>query len=249
MQPNNNTFFQPPTNQPGQQNNTPLQNYSPMTPKHSPPIFLIISLVIVAILLVIACIMAFMFYAKAADYKNNTDQKISAAVDQSNKSLTSELQSKFDEQQKSPNKTYTSPAEDGSISFSYPKTWSAYILEQNNGNTALDGYFQSNFVQSTANNKNNFDLRMMVSTQSYNNVLNQYQSNIKNGSLKSSPYVDANVKNATPGVRLDGQLNTNKQGSMVIVPIRDKVLQLWTENSSSTNDFNNVVLKTLTYSP
>lgn len=245
--PPSNTYYQPPV---VPQQPMPGMPIEPPTPPRKPkqPVILIVAFVIALLLLASAGAFAFWAYAQMQDYKNNSDKKSATAVEIANKKQKEELEKEFAELEKTPNKTYTSPAQDGSISFAYPKTWSSYIIEAD-GNIPLDGFFQPNFVPNVAGDQNAYALRMQLLAQDYNSVLSQYQNNIKKGTLKSTPYVDQNVKGAATGVRLDGQLSSTKQGSMIIIPIRDKVFKLWTENNTTINDFNNTVLKTLTYSP
>jgi hypothetical protein len=51
------------------------------------------------------------------------------------------------------------------------------------------------------------------------------------------------------GVRVDGQIADNIQGSMIILPLRDKTQEIWTESNSFLPDFNNNILPNLTFSP
>lgn len=217
--------------------------------KPKPPVILIVAFVISLLLLISAGAFAGWAYMQMQDYKSNSDKKSAIAVEVANKKQKEQLQKDFAEAEKNPNKTYTSPPQDASITFAYPKTWSSYVVEQNTGNMPLDGFFQPDFVPNVAGDLNSYALRMQLLTQDYSSVLNQFQGNIKKGTLKSTPYIDQNVKGAETGVRLDGQLTTTKQGSMIIIPIRDKVLKLWTEDNKMMSDYNNIVLKTLTYSP
>lgn len=242
MQPNN-IYYQPPAQ------NDPLVGVTNVPKKPKKSIFTIIIIVLLILLFLGASAFAVWAFMQRQDYKNNSDKKAAAAVEIANKKLKEELDKQFAEAEKNPNKTYTSPSQDGNISFAYPKTWSSYVVEQNTGAMPLDGFFQPNFVPNITGDLNTYALRMQLLAQDYNSILLQYQSNIKKGTLKSTPYTDQNVKGSAVGVRLDGQLTPTKQGSMIVIPIRDKVLKLWTENSNMQGDFNNVVLKTLTFSP
>jgi hypothetical protein len=90
------------------------------------------------------------------DYKDNSDQKSATAVEAAKKSQAAELQKKFDEDYKNPNKTYQGPVSFGSVKFNYPKTWSAYV-DENSGSTPINGYFYTE-VPNFLNDYNNIVL-------------------------------------------------------------------------------------------
>lgn len=240
----------PPYNQDNSQLVTPPSNTGPVLQSNKTSLWLIISLAIAILLLVATLIFAFWAYNKMKDYKDNTDQKISVAVKTANSEQKQQLETHFAEEQKNPNKTYTSPSQYSSVKVVYPKTWSAYVVEQiSNTNMPVDGYFYPDFVPGINLDGINYFLRIQIVGDSYSNILNQYSSQIKQGTLRATPFIPEQVKGATAGVRLDGKLDQNKNGSMVILPVRDKVLKIWSENNSAINDFNNTVLKNLSYSP
>jgi hypothetical protein len=188
------------------------------------------------------------------DYKDNSDQKSATAVEAAKKSQAAELQKKFDEDYKNPNKTYQGPVSFGSVKFNYPKTWSAYV-DENSGSTPINGYFYPDKVPSIQSGAA-YALRVELLSSTYSQVLQQYNSQIKQGLLKVSAYVPPKmngVSNVQPGTRLDGIVSRsaagNHTGSMVILQVRDKTLRIYTEVPNFLNDYNNIVLPTLTYAP
>jgi len=189
------------------------------------------------------------------DYKNNSDQKSAAAVEAAKKAQAAELQKKFDEDYKNPNKTYQGPVAFGSVTFSYPKTWSAYVDESGSAEP-INGYFYPDKVPSISGDKTAYALRVELLNTTYSQILQQYSSQIKSGKVKASAYVPPKMKdvaNVQPGTKLDGVINHtssgDQNGSMVIVQVRDKTLKIYTESQQFMNDFNNIVLPNLTYLP
>ena len=81
--------------------------------------------------------------------------------------------------------------------------------------------------------KSNYALRLQISSGSYKNELDQYKARIDQGKLRAVAYKPESLKDATVGVRLDGQITYDKKGSMVILPLRDKILKIWTENEAN----------------
>jgi hypothetical protein len=146
----------------------------------------------------------------------------------------------FVEKEKQPFHTYSGPSAYGSVVVQYPKTWSAYVNESDNSNTPVDAFFNPIFVPAASMNPS-YALRVQVLNTSYADVLKTYEANVKVGKLKSSAYIPAKVPTVT-GVRLDGEISSQKQGSIIIVPVRDKTLKIWTESNDYLNDFNNNVL-------
>jgi len=197
--------------------------------------------VILAILLLIGSVVtAVFFYTKYIDQRDNNQPKIEAAVAEAEEAQKSKLESDFVEREKLPNKNYTSPAELGSVKLVFPKTWSSYV--ELGGGSDLNYYGHPNFVPS----KNvNYALRMSVTNRAFADEVKKYDSQVKKGTLKAT----AVQVSGTTGTRLDGLLKKDQEGSMVIFPLRDKTLKVWTESNEFKADFNNIVLANLTFVP
>jgi hypothetical protein len=246
--------MQPNTMQPygGQQ---PVQTPPPnmgvpvQLPKDPKPVGLIVAFVVTLLLFVATLVFAIWAFGQMQDYKNNSDKKSAAAVTAANAEQKKTLDAEYAEKEKSPYTSYTSPSQFGSVKLVYPKTWSGYVSEGVSSGNPVDGFFNPAFVPDISGDKNSYILRIQVTNQPYQTVLNTYNDEAKQGKVTVTAFKPEQVKDATAGVRLDGQINNAKSGAMVILPLRDKTLKIWTENPSALNDFNNTVLKNLTYSP
>jgi hypothetical protein len=192
-------------------------------------------------------------FTRMQDYKTNSDQKTAVAVSQAKTAQAKELQAKFEEQSKSPYKSFNGSPTYGSITFNYPKTWSAYV-DNSNTSIPIDGYFHPGEVPGTES-KTAYALRAELLSQDYAQVLQSYSSPITGGKITARAYVPPRmqgVANVVPGTYLTGQINDQDQtqsGSMVIMKVRDKTLKISTESQSYATDFNNVVLSSLTFVP
>jgi hypothetical protein len=206
---------------------------------------LLIPLILAGVLFVAAASFGIWAFMSREDYKNNVDQKISVAVGVAEQQTASEKDNEFAEKEKLPLQEYAGPAAYGSVVVKYPKTWSAYVSEKTGG-TPIDGYFNPSVVPGTEGNPN-YALRMQVLNTSYTQEIKKYDSQVKAGKLKASPYIPAKVQTVT-GMRFDGEVVNGKTGSMVIVPMRDKTLKLWTESNNYLGDFNNIILPNYTFS-
>lgn len=181
------------------------------------------------------------------DFKNNSDEKVAAAVAQAKIEEGIKKDAEFIEAEKSPLKTYVASETFGSLSFQYPKVWSAYISEAGKSSTPLDGYFHPQYVPDVASTTA-FALRIQIVDASYEQTLKLLDSSVKSGKIKVSAYRPPKVESVL-GARLEGEIASKKQGTMVLLPLRDKTIKVWTENSEFLNDFNTTVLTSLTFAP
>lgn len=213
-----------------------------------------LTIIIVLALLLIGCLGFGMWaFSKMQDYKNNSDKKAAVAVTAAEKKLTEKLQTDFTEQNKSPNKTFKGSPTYGSITFNYPKTWSGYVDTSSN-DLPINGYFHPDIVPGIQS-KTAYALRVELVSTDYAQVLQSFDNQISQGQVTAKAYVPPRLQgaaNVSAGTYLSGQINNEDQaqrGSMVIMKVRDKTLQIYSESNTFANDFNNIVLSSLTFVP
>lgn len=204
---------------------------------------LLLPLIGSAILLVSTLAFGSWAFTSRQDYKNNTDQKIGLAVTAAVAEEGQRKDKEFAEISKSPLKTYSGPEQFGSLQLQYPKTWSAYVSDR--GEDDLNGYFNPNVVPDTADDAATFALRIQVVDQPYSDVIDEFD-NVEEVTV--TPYALPKMPKIV-GVKVSGQIEQEKQGTVVILPIRDKTLRVFTESKDFENDFNNIILANLTFSP
>lgn len=210
---------------------------------------LIFPVALLAILFIGTAGFAYWAYSGRQDYKNNSDAKVAAAVQSNTQYVQSQDAKQYAEAAKNPLKVFTGPDAYGSVKVSYPKTWSAYV-DTTNSNAPLDAYFHYDFVPSTQSQQT-YNLRVQVNSQSYSNVLNQYNELIKSGKVTAAPYSLPKVSSIV-GTKLTGSVlleNTQGVGTMILIPLRSTTLEVWTESNDYLPDFNNYILPNLTFSP
>ncbi len=209
-----------------------------------------VAILILALALVATAVFGGWAFMSRQDFKNNSDKKSAAAVEAAKKVQADELQKAFAEQAKSPNQTYKGPTTYGTVAFAYPKTWSGYV-DESSSNEPINNYFYPGIVPGLQS-KTAYALRVELVDNDYSSVLAQHDAQVKDGSAKASAYVPpkmVGVTNVQPGTRLDGALGSTTTGSMVIIKVRDKTLQVYTQSNDFLNDFNNTVLPSLTFAP
>jgi hypothetical protein len=173
---------------------------------------------------------------------------VAAAVAVAKQTESTRKDAEFAELSKSPLKTYVGPEAFGSIDLKYPKTWSGYVINTSDNSPYIDGYFSPNVVPDVGTDISTFALRIRVSSDSYSTLLENYNSNVEDGTVKVSPYKLPKVPKVV-GSKVVGQLSNTKKGTLIIVPLRANALEIWTESDKYLNDFNKYILPNLTFAP
>lgn len=208
---------------------------------------LLISLILTVLLLFGALGFGYWAFSGRQDYKNNSDQKVAAAVSAAQTQQQATDAKQYAEEAKNPLKKFVGPSDFGGVTILYPKTWSAYVL-QNSGSNPLDAYFQPDIVTDVNNQNNVFALRVQVVQQSYDQVVQQYASQVQQKAATLAPYSLPKVPSVA-GSKLDGTIATNQQGSVVILPLRNVTLKIFTQSQTFLNDFNNIILPNISFTP
>lgn len=210
---------------------------------------LVIPLILVTVLLFGVAAVAYTYYGQATDYKSNVDAKVEVAVDKAREEISAQKDKDFAEKEKFPYERYDGPSSFGALRILYPKTWSAYVSEaRSGGSRAVEGWFAPGHVPATNDSNNSFALRVIVEERSYDTVMREFQSKAKEGKVTVRPYQSPNVPNVV-GSRLDGEVALRKQGSMIVMPLRDMTVRMWTESKDHVADFDTVILPNFSFAP
>jgi hypothetical protein len=205
-------------------------------------------LIIVSVLLVSALGFGGWAFAQMLDYKNNVDAKVATAVDAAKAQEDQAKDAAFAEQEKSPLRTYTGPSAYGSVKIQYPKTWSAYVADGRNSSPFIDAYFYPGAVPDIQSQNSVFALRVQLVQDSYSSVINSLAGYIHQGKTTVRPYKSAKVPSVI-GARIEGALPNNKSGSMVVIPLRNMTLKIWTEAPQFKADFDKYILPNYSFAP
>ncbi len=227
--------------QPGQY---PQQPYvaSQAKPNHGPILFIVLA--IFAMLTLVFGYLWLTTASKYGDLNNNFEQKLAVANEESAKEISAKKDTELSEKEKSPYATYQGPAAFGSVKIVYPKTWSAFVTEDEKSSTPVNGYFHPGFVPGIQSGTA-FALHLEVTETDYAQLLKRFESDSKNGKVKVTPFQMGD----TAGVRVDGEIENKKKGSVVMFPLRDKTLKLTAESEQFTKDFDDIIIKNLSFSP
>jgi hypothetical protein len=187
-------------------------------------------------------------FSSQQDYKNNSDKKVALAVTEAIAATQETDAAKYAEDAKKPYDVYIGPAAFGNVTINYPKTWSAYVQQDDNGNKPINGYFNPSFVPSTADADNSFALRVELAQDSYDQVAESFSASLKTGKVTLQPYKLPKVPSVV-GSRVEGQITAKKQGTMIILPLRNMTLKVWTESNDFKADLDTHILPNMSFVP
>lgn len=200
---------------------------------------LIIGLAVLCLLLGAGFIWALTGYL---DYKSNTDKKIAAGVAEAEKKKAAELEAGFQIERNRLFNTYTTDPVIANVTLEYPRDWSFYLEQDTKGRPQIDAKFHPRVVM--AGSPSTVGLRLRIEPTLYDDVVADYQRAIEQGELTASPLQASGVN----GLRLDGQIDRDHRGAVVIFPIRDKTLVISTESTDFISVFNEAISK-LSFTP
>ena len=203
--------------------------------------------IVLGLLFVTSSIFGIWAFAGRQDYKNNVDAKIEDASAVAVQQAETAKDSEFIEKEKSPLRSYSGPATYGSLKFDYPKTWSMYVEEAGSG-TVLDLYAFPIVVPGPIVATQKYALRVEISSQSYDKEVKTFDQQVKTGKVKTSAYRPENVQNVL-GIRIDGEIETGVNGSMILLPIRDKTIKIFTQIPEFVGDFDKIILPSINFVP
>lgn len=231
----------------------PSQASTQLGPKksHGP----LIAIILLVLLLAAALAFGYWAFMGRQNYKNNSDAKAAAAVAAAKAAQASQLQAQYDAQAKAPYKTYQGSATYGTVSFSYPKTWSAYV-DTSSQTEPINGYFFPDIVPGLQSGAA-YALRVELVDTDYAQVIANQDNNVSGGTETAAAYVPAKLKgvpNAQAGTLFKGNIGNDSngqplQGEMLVIRVRDKTLQIYTQAQNFMSDFDNIVLPSLSFQP
>lgn len=208
----------------------------------------IVVLIAVSLVAIGALVFAFWAYNGRQLYKNHADSLVSTAVQNEKTKEDALLQQQFKTQSEQPFVSYTGPSQYGSVNVQYPKNWSGYVDDTGSGGNPLDAYFDPGVVPAIGGPNSIFALRVEVNSNSYSTQLATYTQQQQNSNLTITPYTLKRVPNVY-GVMIKGAIQQNKQGTLVMFPLRTDTLEIWTESSQYANQFVSQLLPLVTFKP
>lgn len=175
------------------------------------------------------------------DAQQNVDSKIDVAVANGKKEQADEDEKKFSEREKEPSKTFKGPEDYCGLTFSYPKTWSAYEANDIKNGGDYEAYLNPDVVKPVSADQQ-YALRVLIEQKDYADVTKQYDGRVGKGELKSG----TTASEGNEGTRLDGNFSKNIRGAAVIYKCRAYTITLRTDSDTMKPDFEKII-RTISY--
>ncbi len=207
-----------------------------------------IALVFTSLSLIGALSFAGWAFTSRQDYKNNSDAKVATAVTVAKQQEDGVKDKAFVEVLKQPLRTYNGPEAYGSIVVAFPKSWSGFVDDTGSGAALVDGYFHPSIVPSIANPNSVFALHVQIVNQPYDQAVEAISNTQQTGKLTIAAYSLPKVPKIV-GIKAVGLIKEDMSGEMVILPLRDKTIEISTQGTQFTADFENNVLPNFSFSP
>ena len=203
----------------------------------------IVAIVVLVILVIGFGAFSVWAYLQYMDQKQNVDSKIDTAVADAVKTNSEKLEGDFEKREKEPKRQFAGPSDYGSLTFEYPKTWSAYQATDisKGGGVTYEAYLNPVLVPPITTTAK-FALRITIEQKTYDKTVEQYDAYVKRGDLKSSAYSDGK----RTGVKLVGNFTKDIYGTAVLLKMRDRTLTIRTDGDVFTEDYE-ALLKTVNF--
>lgn len=191
------------------------------------------------IVLVVVSIIAMVFiglfiwkYIEWDTVKTDVDGQIDAAVAMAVSENTTKLENEFTEREKYPYKDFMGPADYGSLSFEYPKTWNVYVAKDASNGGDYEAYLNPGEVQPVSATTINA-LRVIIRDQAFDIVTRTYDGLVRSGKLT---VVTRNVGSAVANV-YTGDLPSNIRGTVAIFKLRSQTVMIQTDAAIFSDEY------------
>ena len=202
---------------------------------------MLIMVIILAVTTVVFGGLSIWAYTEYQRVSGDVNGQIRVAVVEAEQAQREDLDKDFLEKQKIPNDKFVGPVDLGRVTFDYPKTWSVYVDSDPTRGGDYEAYLHPEVVPKVSESTQ-FALRVTIEDDTYDEVVDSYNSKVNNGDLAFSTTTSKGIN----GSRFDGNFSTNIRGSAVVYPIRDKTLTIRTDANTFKPDFD-ALIQTITF--
>lgn len=178
----------------------------------------------------------------STDLQSQIDRATSIAVLETQ----TQMEAEFTEREKEPYRPFLGPSDYGSLSFSYPKTWSLYVANDASNGGEYTAYFNPTEIPPINSSNSIVSLRVSIKTQAFDSIVSSYENYVKSGKMDVR-VVNINNNTATANI-YHGTLYSPSEaiGYIAVIKIRDKTAVIQTDSELFQKDFEKM-LSTLTF--
>lgn len=169
--------------------------------------------------------------------KTTVQEQIDAAVQQAKQEQKQADEARFEKERKKPYRTYSAPDVFGAITLSFPKNWNVYVEDSTRGNPLMDVKMHPDLVREQEESDRPKAFRMQLVNDLYEEATSDYRRDVERDELQANTVTVSGIE----GVRYEGNIADEHDGSLVALPYRDKTILMWTESQKFVPDFNTVL--------
>lgn len=169
--------------------------------------------------------------------RTSVDMQVAAAVQEAREEQQALDEAAFEEERRSPWRTYQAPEIFGGIELLVPKNWSIYAEDSTSNSVQLDLFVHPGQVRMQQGATHPKALRLQLLDELYSDVMRDYQRSVEQGEVRSRTARVSDIN----GVRLSGQVTREQTGEMVVLPYRDKTILIWSEGERYLKEFDQVL--------
>lgn len=183
-------------------------------------------------------ILSLWLFNQYTDQKTNVDGRVKNAVIEAKKLQADQLEARFTQREKEPNREFVGPEDYGLVTFNYPKTWSVYIDKDASDSQGFAAYLNPVSVPPISSSQQ-FAARVTIENKDYDRSVAVYDQFVKKGNLTASSI----SVNGNSGTKLVGSFSKDIVGAAVLFKIRDKTLTIRTDANAfiKNGDFDRLV--------
>lgn len=196
----------------------------------------IILLVVLGLGTIIFGLLAIMYASQAAAATKSLQTQKAAAAKAAAAAQKLEDDTKYTKLNGSPFRSYTAPPEFGAFTINFPKNWSSWVDHEANGKQ-VSLALNPDFVHRTNGVDDPMAARVTLQERTKDQYLLQYASLVKTKAMKQTSITVSGL----PAYDFTGKFPDRKTLHEVVIPIRDKVLTMTTENATYADEFNQIV--------
>lgn len=186
------------------------------------------------IVFAVLAVWAFMAKNTAEDTVN---QQIEEAVAAARQAQAAEDAAAEKARAESVTRSYTAPPVFGTLTVAFPKPWNIYVEENEGSKQQLNGFIHPDVVQARKNQDINYAFRFVLERELYTKSLDGFERDIDQGKVRANAVTVSGIS----GTRLTGEIERDRSGTLILLPVRDKTLRLWTYGTDFLSHYNTIV--------
>ena len=197
-------------------------------------VILIVLLVLLALGLGGAAYYEFQRAKVASNILSSAQQQAKSQGAQEQKKLDDD---RYQQENETPYRSYIAPDTFGAFEIKFPKDWSGYVEENLTGSPQINLLLQPDFVSVIQNQDNAYATRVQLLEQTYDALTQSRQQEVQDGKLKMTTVTVSGITSA----RYEGKYDQKHDGIAVVIPVRDKVIVISTEDKHYQPEYEQIL--------